>query len=309
MGIQFDWQAGDDNGQWETIAERRRRAGMRWVPRWAWYALIAAIVVSAAGGLVAVRRRYEQAQRQIVFQIQGVIDLEAHAFAQGKVDLYLAQQDSASPDWYDLQHDCIQTHRASQATRAAAHSCSPVLPAAIQDVDLRGDVAWVEVIEGAPPVRRVRFYRRTDLGWKHTAPRVAFWDNAVELHYGDLLFRYHERDQPHVDPLIEHIVRTFYQVCARVECPPQRSLEVNFAVDPFLPTDAPPPLTDTLWLLPSPWLSGLPVEGTWQQSYLDALAYRVVHEMAGPAYPPLRQFVFSRRAVERVHSSIGYAAR
>ena len=46
MGIQFEWQAGRDDGQWETIAESQRgpiRRLMRRLPWWAW--LLVGLVV------------------------------------------------------------------------------------------------------------------------------------------------------------------------------------------------------------------------------------------------------------------------
>jgi ABC-type glycerol-3-phosphate transport system substrate-binding protein len=275
MGVQFEWQTGSDDGQWETIARTDRGRWLRRIPRWVWIVLVAVLVASAGGGYVVVRRRYDQARREIEFQIQGVIDLEARAFAQGDGDLFLAQQDEQSPDWYSLQRERIRTNAQNE----------PILPAKISDVDLRDDVAWVEVIEGEGPVRRARFYRQTDLGWKHTEPRPEFWGAAIQLHYGEIIFRYHKRDQPHVDSLVEHIAQTFFDICAQVGCPEDQSLTVNFAVDAFIPTSTVPPLDleEDEWLLPSPWLLGLPVDGTWDEALLNELSYAIADELASQA--------------------------
>jgi ABC-type glycerol-3-phosphate transport system substrate-binding protein len=278
MGIDFNWQAGDEGGQWEVIAEQRQRKRRRWIPRWLRYLLLATIALAAAGGYVVVRQRYQQAHQQMVFQIQGVIDLEADAYARGDADLFMGQQDDASPDWYDLQQERIGADCPRDAQPSAR--CVPVLPGEILEVDLREDVAWVEVLEDEPPVRRVRFYHQAELGWKHTAPQLAFWGHAIELHYGDLVFRYHERDRPHVDPLIDHIADVFYKTCAHVDCPLDRSFQVNFAVDSVLSTGILPPFQDSEWILPSPWLSGLPVGGEWSEAQLDALAYAIAHGLA-----------------------------
>jgi len=278
MGIDFNWQAGDEGGQWEVIAEQRRRKRRRRIPRWLRYLLLATIALAATGGYVVVRQRYQQAHQQMVFQIQGVIDLEANAYARGDADLFMEQQDDASPDWYDLQQERIEADCPRDAPPSAR--CVPVLPAEILEVDLREDVAWVEVLEDEPPVRRARFYHQTELGWKHTAPQIAFWSHAIELHYGDLVFRYHERDQPHVDPLVDHIAKAFYETCAHVDCPSDRSFQVNFAVDPVLSTRVLPPFQDNEWILPSPWLSGLPVDGEWSEAQLGTLAYAIAHGLA-----------------------------
>jgi len=282
MGIQFDWQAGDEGGQWEMIAETRRKRWLRRVPRWIWYALTVVLVVGLAGGYFIVRRRYDQAQSQIVFQVQSVIDLEARSFSERDRDLFLAQQDYESPDWYDLQRsrvaaDCTPDHPASAY-------CSPVLPAKIENLDMRGDVAWVEVIENDPPVRRVRFYRQTDMGWKHTSPQVDFWGTPIELHYGDVLLRYHRKDQPHIDPLLDHVVEVFYETCRDIGCPDDRSLEIDFAVDEFLPTEVAPPMQDPhLWLVPSPWLSGVPVDGSIDTPYVQSLTDQLARDLAAQA--------------------------
>ncbi len=281
MGIDFNWQAGDEGGQWEVIAEQQRKVRRRKVPRWARYVLLATIVLAAAGGYALIRRRYEQAHQQMVFQIQGVIDLEADAYAQGDADLFLGQQDEASPDWYDLQRERIKADCPNGAPASAR--CVPVLPAEVLEVDLREDVAWVEVLEDDPPVRRARFYRQTALGWKHTAPQLAFWGRAIELHYGDLIFRYHERDQPYMEPLVDHIAGAFYETCAQVGCPPDRSFQVNFAVDPVLSTGIVPSFQDSEWILPSPWFAGLPIDGEWTQVQLDALDYAIAHGLATQA--------------------------
>ena len=60
MSPQFEWQAGDDDDQWEKIADttgharsiRRRRA--LW---WGWMAIVAALVTAAACAYLIVRRR------------------------------------------------------------------------------------------------------------------------------------------------------------------------------------------------------------------------------------------------------------
>jgi hypothetical protein len=43
MKVQFEWQAGDDRGRWETIIETERRRPRRWV--WGLAALAAAALL------------------------------------------------------------------------------------------------------------------------------------------------------------------------------------------------------------------------------------------------------------------------
>jgi hypothetical protein len=130
-----------------------------------------------------------------------------------------------------------------------------VLPATVEEVDPRGDVAWVQVIEGNPAVRRVRFYRQTDLGWLHTAPDPEFWQAPVEHHHGEqLAFYYHQRDQPYIDPLVEQVGAAFYHICAFAGCKSDERFKI--LIYPEYPESD---LSFDL-ALPSPWLSGIPIE-------------------------------------------------
>jgi hypothetical protein len=274
MDVQFEWQVGTEDGDWETLAKTERRAWFRWLRRVRWWTwLIAAVILLSvvAGGYFLLRSRYEQLSREIEFQIQGVIDLEAQAFARGDVGLFLEQQDPAAPDWVALQRKRIM----------GECDCDPVLPAQIQDVALHRDVAWVQVIEGESEVRRVRFYRQTEQGWRQTAPRVEFWGAPIELHYGEQIYRYHVRDGPYVDPLIEQIQKTVDQVCGTLECPGLADMVVVFSID-ALPGQA-PALRDNLLVIASPWISGLPPDGKWSDQDLHTLAYQVSYQLTARA--------------------------
>jgi hypothetical protein len=259
MSSQFEWQAGDDD-RWETIARvtKEDRHGLRRrMPRWLWVTLLAVLAVGATGGYTVIRRRYEVASSQIAFQIQSVIDLEARAFEQGDEDLFLAQQDETSTAWYAGPVRWLGEGLPEQPwTRHGRFFVPPaaVLPATVEDVNLRSDVAWVQVVEGDPPVRRVRFYRQTEQGWLHTTPDPAFWGEPVEHRYGDrLAFYYHQRDQPYVEPLIEQLGQAFYEVCAFDGCSEDGRFEILFYPE-YPESELSFDLT-----LPSPWLSGIPV--------------------------------------------------
>jgi hypothetical protein len=294
--LEFEWQVGDRQGEQETLARIRRRRS-RFVPRWVWLVVAFFVVCLGAGAYVLLRQRYEEAEARVAFQTQAVIDLEASAYARGDAELYLEQQDWAARDWYGQQ-----TRRVSEGCfEAAARSggspaddlCEPVLPATVQEVELRRDIAWVEVIEAQPPVRRVRFYRQTDLGWKQTAPEATFWGTAVEVHYGgDLVLRYHRRDRPHVQPAVERIVEAFDQTCATFGCALDEALEVNFVID--MPRLQPPELQNGRILLPSPWIAGIPVDGgeaprTTDYAYLIAYELTLSH-LAATVERPLSSF-------------------
>lgn len=304
MSVQFEWQAGSDDGQWQTIARAGRGPGRRWLgraPWWAW--VVVALVFAGLGalGYVAVRRRYQELQRQVEFQIQSVIDLEARAFAGRDADLFLDQQDRDAAGWYGQQARRVQEGCSVplDGEESARDLCSPVQPAQVQDVHLRGDVAWVEVVEegssgGGVQLRKIRFYRQTDLGWKHTVPRAEFWKAAVRVQYpgassdSGLFVQYHQRDMPEVVFLEELIARTFARVCATTSCPAANTLTVDFSLDtpvyrfPYLIADpAQPDETsgsgEDRLVLSSPWLSGIPVGGSWDEGTIERLTHATAY--------------------------------
>ena len=257
MSPQFDWQVGDDDGDWETIVQTAQD-GRRWrVLTWVLTASLVGIISAVACTFLVVRKRYGQASGQISFQIQSVVDLEARAFSEGDQDLLLAQQDEAFSLLYP-----------SDAQRRGRRTFMPpvgILPAMVEDVNVQGDVAWVHVIEGDPAVRRVRFYRQTDQGWLHTMPDLAFWRDPIQHVYSDqLVFYYHQRDQPYIDPMVERLVQAFSEVCASINCDNGERFDVL-----FYPAPADGDIRADL-TLPSPWLSGIPIDGEGSERYLEA---------------------------------------
>jgi hypothetical protein len=269
MSPQFDWHAVDDDGRWEVIAQTTGRTRRR-VPRWVWASLLVA-VVSLGTVACVLARRYDEASQQIAFQIQGVVDVEARAFAEGDGDLLLSQQDGT----FALLYRNRLRELGDRNGRAFLPPVT-VLPAQVERVNVQGDVAWVQVIEGVPPVRRVRFYRQTDQGWQHTAPVLAYWQDFVIHEVGDqLVLYYHERDRPYVDPLIEELGQAFYRICATAGCDQEERFEVL-----FYPAPADVSVHADL-AIPSPWLSGIPVEGAWSETHRAAILVALESRTAG----------------------------
>ena len=288
MNVQFDWQAGDGDGRWESIA-RVKGYTLRKIPHWVWGTLLSVVVTLGISSYVGLRRWYAVALGQIAFQIQSAIDLEARALARRDLGLFLAQQDGAVPEWVTWQATRVRTDR-FQANKTTSDGCTyplpqgsrkrpPLdLPAEVQSIEMRGDTAWVEVTAGQEPVRQARFYRQTDLGWVHTAPRVEFWKEPVVLEYDRLLVRGHERDVPHVEPLVRHITSVLDDLCATLRCPPDGVLEVNLAIETRI--DELPAFSGHTLTLASPWLSGIPVARTWDEETLDKVTYWLAYAVA-----------------------------
>lgn len=297
MNIEFDWQVGDQNDKQETLAEvRRRRRPPR--PWWFWVLLVALVGAIAAGGVLYIKDRTRNAKEQIVFQIQSTIDLEARAYERRDLGLFLEQQDERESEWYALQSLRVDTGCSDPelVDSGMEFLCQPVRQAQVRDVDLRRDVAWVEVLEGDPALRRVRFYRQTDQGWKHTAPQESFWGVAVELNYGGLVFRYHRRDEPYVEPMIEAAAQTFDQVCAELGCVLKALPEFDFAVHSA--PGAPIRQVDSIYQLVSPWLVGVPEDETQPAPYQDQIEYAIAYDLASLALVPLAGNVRSTELVD-----------
>ncbi|MBL7202244.1 MAG: hypothetical protein ISS56_19055 [Anaerolineae bacterium] len=339
MSVQFEWQVGSDDGHWETIAQADRPRPSGWGR--AFRILLVALVAVAAAGYLILRLRYELMLREARFQIQTVVDLEARAFASRDRDLFLEQQDRASPVWYAQQavranpeccpptgqvsisqHRCLSTlgvqyawYPWQQGASAVHDHCSPVLAAQVQKVELLQDTAWVEVVEGSSLTRRVRFYRKTNLGWRHTAPLKAFWRDPIKTRFGAVIVQYHGRDQPHIDPLLDLISTVSDQVCDElVYCAAANRMTVEFA------TEAPPLQSPYLEVRPgneqsnrllisSPWLSGISTDDTWDETYLKELTYSltyaiaagVAHSTGEPGLTALQRAIASEYAAWRAH--------
>jgi hypothetical protein len=276
--VEFEWQVGDEE-QRETIADQRQRRLPRWARKRA-AILAACLLLAVTTGYAILRLRYDRARRVAELQIQSVIALEARAYSRGDRDLFLEQQDRTVPSWYARQAfrmnpDCLgESH--------LLDPCLPALPAEIEDLQLRGDMAWVTVVEGQPSVRRVRFYRRTELGWIHTAPRAEFWQDVVEQRFDAVTIRYHRRDQPDIDPLIEHIADVAHDVVSKTwPWTPINKLQVDFAVTLPLVRSSPFELDAHQGLghltAASPWLAGIPIDGEWDAAYMEGLTYWVAY--------------------------------
>jgi hypothetical protein len=115
----------------------------------------------------------------------------------------------------------------------------------------------------------VRFYRRTEGGWLHTAPRAAFWRDPVERTYGAVTVHCHERDQEQVEPLAQVVAQAYGEACEQIDCPAERRLEVRFEIEPAL-VDA-PRLSPGEVQLASPWLSGVAADGKPDRAALEQI--------------------------------------
>jgi len=272
MNIGLDWQVANDDGRWEPIVQAAARKRLR-LPGWVWRVAAAVVVLLVVGQAIAVRYRYRRALQRITVQIQGAIDLEARALAQGDVARYLALQDVSQPGWVERQAARLDWECPEVA--ATPGLCPFATPVQVARVEMREDVAWVEVAQTQASLRRVRFYRQTPQGWLHTAPHARFWQHPVKVVRGRLFVRAHQRDLPHIELQVAYIVGVVEDVCAILDCPVDVSLEVRFTHH-----DGPPSLSGSVLTLASPWLVGIPVDEEDLRSLTYWAAYGIASQVA-----------------------------
>jgi hypothetical protein len=280
VNVQLDWQVADDDDNWEPIAQMSAARRLR-LPGWVWHMPAAALVLLVVGAAIGVRYRYCRALQRATAQIQDVVDLEARALAQGDVGRYLAQQDASLPEWVARQaarvgQKCTEVTAAGPVPDALSAGVCPLsAPVWVARVDLRDDVAWVEVVQPQAALRQVRFYRQTRQGWLHTAPHARFWQDPVEWVLGRVHVRAARRDLSVIEPTVAHVVAIVEDTCATFDCPRDVRLELRFSHH-----DVPPRLSGTMLTLASPWLAGIPVDGSLDEGYARDLTYWVVYGLA-----------------------------
>jgi hypothetical protein len=248
------------------------------------------------------------ALRRLRSDLQAAVDLERWAREQRDRDLYLALQDQALPGWvgqqdlrYVLYRDpCASGPWAASSVRQA--NCAPGPRPEVTKVRLRKEVARVEVVEGLPPMRYVRFYRQTEDGWVHTAPRVEFWKEPVERNHGPVTVRARRDDLAHVEPLVEHLARAVDEVSAALGEGEPHKLEVEFTAQD-LPGQA-PGLTGDRIVLASPQLTGTPVEGAWTPEQLDRLEYWAAYWAVSRYVQPAGETSYRPAPVKLLHKAL-----
>jgi hypothetical protein len=286
MGVEFEWRVSRSDGDWEVLAERHGRRRCRW-PWWSWLILGLVLAAGVVGAYFWLRARYEADVQEAKFQIQAVMDLEARAFTRRDPAQFLELQDREEVEWYGqqtlrVQPDCPERLTTEQALRAY---CVPVLPAEIAAIQLDRDVAWLDVVEGNPPLRKARFYRRTPTGWVHTAPPADFWERNEQVSFGTTLVSYNDRDLPHLRPTLDRIGETARDVCDVIYCPSASGLQVRYSVE-TPPLVAPHLVSSVLYqgedtlVLSSPSLAGFPTD---QESARAETVYWVAYALAARA--------------------------
>jgi hypothetical protein len=129
-----------------------------------------------------------------------------------------------------------------------------------------------------------------DPGWQQTAPRAVFWGEPAEAHSGDLILRYYQRDAPYVRALLPHLVKVSRAAADDLRYGLAGHKVIIHLYPEQFGTEQPPANVPTgiSYLrreisLPSPWVSGVPADGIWDQSWLAAVSYDVTYALAQKA--------------------------
>jgi hypothetical protein len=141
-----------------------------------------------------------QNQRQLKADIQALVDLEAQVVAHGDRELFLSlqsQEDAAWVQWKGVTCDYYAKRAKEWPRLKVAH------------VKRMGDFARVHVTgtsrAAAKQYTWVLFYRLYHYGWRTTPPDARYWGEERERDVGRFHFVYHERDEPHVEAIAEHL--------------------------------------------------------------------------------------------------------
>ncbi len=201
----LEWQIGeaenwDDFEPLEAILEipvaPRRPAGRR--PHMGLLLRALLLITVLAPAIVAYRlwRNYRENVAHIQTDIQGTIDLEAWAWQSSNRALADDLLDGQAPESWAYRFQRVQ-----EWTRRWAGDESPTPVVEIQNMELRDDVALVEVIATQPgvpwattPYRETRFYHKVDERWRRTAPAADFWGPQRTLETAHFRFVFHRRD-------------------------------------------------------------------------------------------------------------------
>ena len=168
--IRFEWNVEShridrsDSEDPEEKRERRRKILLL-------AALILALLVAIAIGLLLVRQRIHDVERQFAQLLQDTVKAEVAALRIGDLNSFLNVQNPADANWVRRQRAMFQQYSDLKADGVIE------LTGSILAVDVDGERARVLVQENINelPYARLWFYRRAGDGWQHTAPDPSLW--------------------------------------------------------------------------------------------------------------------------------------
>lgn len=190
MGVQLDWQIGEDD---EGTPEFKRR-------RWPLSSLTMAIIVGLVGvalwgGWQASREQLARADEELLAEVQAVLDWERSAFLSGDGELFLSVQLS-DPAWVSQR---LQPE--NQAVLSAGLTATRVES---RDEEVWANVTWVDE---TGTWQRVAFFEYVDGTLLRAPAGKTYWGERLQRTYGWGTLHYFEADEMFVDAVDEFVSR------------------------------------------------------------------------------------------------------
>lgn len=190
MGVQLDWQIGEED---DGLPEFKRR---RWPLSSLTMAIIMGLVgVALWGGWQASREQLARADAELLERVQTTLDWEHSAFVTQDGELFLSVQ-MTEPAWISAR-----LRPENQATLAAGLTATRV--------DTQGEEVWANVSwsDEDGVWQRIAFFH--DIGGKlYRAPAgTAYWGDRLQRNYGWGTLHYYEVDEPFIEAVDEFVSR------------------------------------------------------------------------------------------------------
>ncbi|MCY3834215.1 MAG: hypothetical protein OXG85_14475 [Chloroflexi bacterium] len=224
--IRLEWDVESqriDGSSRESAAEkrRRRRAAL------ALLALVLLLAASIALGLLFLRQRLLEIERQFAQLLQDTVKAEMAALRIGDLNSFLNIQNTEDANWLAGQQALFQQY-------GVLKSAGDIdLPGNILDVTIDRDRARVLVQENIKdlPYVRLWFYRRSDEGWRHVAQDLSFWGEGHSLESSALVVRYRDADELFARQVTDALSAWLENGCEILECAGLPPLSVDIAAE------------------------------------------------------------------------------
>jgi hypothetical protein len=271
MAVEFRWQEGERRAELVSPPPRKRRN----LRRPLMIVATVLLLVLVAGGLI-LWNRARHGLRAAQADLQAVVDAEVTALQRGDEDVYLSMQDYRDRQWYRFQQLYFD------ALQRTGDSSAPEQLGGLQvvDLDLRDDLAWVEVEYSWREAmhRRVQFYRLTGGHWRRTSPDVRYWGGREESATQSVRYVYHEREEEIIASVSDQVEQLFQQAQRDFGLSPPVP-QITFEFRPVAES-MPALYSQGHFLVPSPLLLGVRADGAADADLLASLGRSVVLYLA-----------------------------
>lgn len=290
MSSNFDWYS-DDDRRWEPEPQAENPPPNR---PWGWLILTLLTAVLLAWAFFIV---YRQANERITAvqsvaqeDVLAVHQLTVQAVAAGDSDLFRAVLSGREQAWTDTQLEMVGNGRFWNRDLLDMTLLEPET-APVPDIVLAADLRSAEVSYSLPyqvgeevvALQHTAVYRRGENRWLYSPPDDEFWGNTVINEGPQLTLIYPQRDAELLDKIAFDLDRIVQRVCFNspgLNCFPAMRYTVRFSTQAES-------LLQGLELrsavqsgrqisLPTPTLSGLPLDEMGYRALLRSYATRVV---------------------------------